>query len=87
MRYFSFNTSQLEIEVSFAVSLRLRTPFKEVLAKRSNETSFKMVTVFCLALVCWQIKRHLVLQSDSTPRYTLISSVNSANPEKIWTTI
>ena len=27
------------------------------------------------------------LQRDSTPRYTHISSVNKANPEKIWTTI
>ena len=28
---FSSNTSQLAIEVSFAVSLRLRTPFREVI--------------------------------------------------------
>ena len=31
MRYFSSNTSQLAIEVSFAVSLHLRTPFREVI--------------------------------------------------------
>ena len=31
MRYFSSNTSQLAMEVSFAVSLRSRTPFREVI--------------------------------------------------------
>ena len=31
MRYFLSNTSQLAIEVSFAVSLRLRIPFREVI--------------------------------------------------------
>ena len=31
MQYFSSNTSQLAIEGSFAVSLRLRTPFRDVI--------------------------------------------------------
>ena len=31
MPYFSYDTSQLAIEVSFAESLRLRTPFREVI--------------------------------------------------------
>ena len=31
MQYFLSNTSQLAIEVSFAVSLRLRTPLREVI--------------------------------------------------------
>ena len=54
MRYFSSNTSQLAIEVSFTVSLRLCTPFREVIdpAKLSNETSFKMdIILICTHLL------------------------------------
>ena len=52
MRYFSSNTSQLAIEVSFAVSLRLRTPAeKSFPAKLSNETSFKMDSI----LICTRL--------------------------------
>ena len=52
MRYFSSNTLQLAIEVSFAVSVRMGTPSeKSFQAKLSNETSFKMdSTLICTRL-------------------------------------
>ena len=52
MRCFSSNTSQLAIEVSFAMSLRLRTPFRKSFpAKLSNETTFKMDSI----LICTRL--------------------------------
>ena len=50
--FFSSNTSQA-IEVSFAVSIRFRTPFSEKSfpAKLSNETSFKMDSM----LICTRL--------------------------------
>ena len=63
MRYFSsLNTSQLAIEISFAVSLRLSPRSEKSLpAKLSNETSFKMdgILIFTRLLVnqkahCWR---------------------------------
>ena len=77
MQCFSSNTSQLAIEKSFA-------------AKFSNETSFKMDSILiCTCLICTFYTLFMVnnLQRDSTLRYTHFSSMNKANPEKIWTTI
>ena len=70
MRYFSSNTSQLAIEVSFAVSLRLCTPFREVIdpAKLSNETSFKMDSI----LICTHL---LVNQKAPCSRSTTFRGI------------
>ena len=81
MPYFSSNTSQLAIEVSFAaVSLRLRTPArsgKSFPAKLSNKTSFKMDSIlgyFDLHSFVGKSKGPLLavnnLKRYSTPRYT-----------------
>ena len=75
MQYFSSNTSQLAIEVSFAVSFHLRTPFREVIpGKISNETSFKKDSIFDLHPFVGKSKGTLLavnnLQRDSTPWHT-----------------
>ena len=70
MQYFSSNTSQLAIEVSFAVSLRLCTQFREVIdpAKLSNETSFKMDSI----LICTHL---LVNQKAPCSRSTTFRGI------------
>ena len=63
---------------------------KSFAAKFSNETSFKMDSILiCTCLICTFYTLFVVnnLQRDSTLRYTQFSSMNKANPEKIWTTI
>ena len=63
---------------------------KSFAAKLSNETSFKMDTILvCTRVICIFYTLFAVnnLERDSTLRYTHFSSMNKANPEKIWTTI
>ena len=92
MWYFLSYTSQLAIENSFAVSLGLRTPFREVIPGQTFKwNQFWGGEYFDLHSFVGKSKGSLLavnnLQRDSTPRYTHISSVTKANLEKIWTTI
>ena len=78
-RWVPLNTSHLAIEVSFAVSLR-----SYPVQRSHSQLNFQY---FDLHSFVGKSKGTLLavnnLQRDSTPRYTHISSVNKANPEKI----
>ena len=59
-------------------------------AKLSNETSFKMDSILiCTRVICTFYTLFAVnnLERDWTLRYSHFSSMNKANPEKIWTTV
>ena len=86
MRYFSSYTSQLAIEVSFAVSFRLRTSFREVIPGETfTWNNFEDGQHFDLHSFVGKSIGTLFavnnLQGDLTPRYTHISSASKANPE------